>query len=293
MKKVFIATLIIFITSLVLLIVSFRLGFKALNAKEFFTDSYKYEEVPEVVIEDEITKLDYKGQTKNIIINTHDEEKILINYNKHKHEEITIKIENNTLIINQVKNTKWYHNIGINFGFSDLNKMVITLPKALIDITITNTVGNVSLSDISGNNLKLDVTTGNININALEFIEKITVNSHVGNINVENIKTNILNLEATTGNIKIKNSKQDITNIETSTGNVVVENIESNTINIDVSTGDVKLKIDYLDYKLIFKTNTGNVRVNGSNQGSSYTKLEGSKTITVNSSTGNITINLI
>ncbi len=324
-NKVIAIILLVFSLTLAL---SFALGFKKEDVVEFFAEDYKYEEIGPHVFTDSVNRLDLDLETKNVTINTHEEDNIIISYYQKDKETIDVDLVEKTLKIKQkVKKIFW----GINFQFSPVkhrtieilvpsnNELTINISAQTANINLDNLIldksmiktetGRITFKNISGDNdLKVIAGTGSIylknvsfkdlmlfsetgNISLKDFVvDDLNVKTSTGFINLENGEAQDLEITSSTGKIDLKNLNLNEAKITSSTSNVKGEEVAASNIQINVSTGSVSLIGDYETHTLVLKTNTGSVKINAKKQAKDYTIIRNSNTIVIQTTTGNISI---
>lgn len=202
----------------------------------------------------------------------------LVVCNEQKNINHSLKVKDNTLLVEVDNNRKWYEYIGINFRTS---KITIYLPKSEYgELFIESSTGNINIpNNFKFKNINILADTGNIK-NYAFVNENIKMKTNTGNIHVENVMANIIDLSTSTGNIKIISTKCENLLSNGDTGNILLKNvIATEKFIIETGTGDVKFKAS--DANDIFvKTDTGNVT------GSLLTD----KVIFAQSDTGNIDV---
>lgn len=216
----------------------------------------------------------------------------------------TVNVADNTLSIKGINNKKWY-----NFFDLGINKIKVTVymnAGEYSELTVKSSTGDVNVPhDYSFNNMKVEVSTGNVkinsdvkealnvksstgdfdisemstksltakastgyvNLNKVAVEENIEINTSTGKIHLTDTTAKNLKAKASTGNVTLTNSvmKENI-NITASTGNVKFEDSDADTLNIKTDTGDVKGTL--LTSKIFYvKTDTGKVNVPKSTTG--------------------------
>lgn len=151
----------------------------------------------------------------------------------------SVSIENNTLTIKENNNKKWYDNIGIMI--SDHPEITVYLPKdtySLLNISLTT--GDVSLSDLTLDELTLSTTTGDIslsNISTLELNQSVST----GTTNLTGITCRNLVSTGTTGKINLTNVRTTgLLSVKRSTGNIHLDSCDGSDIKLKTTTGSVK-----------------------------------------------------
>lgn len=188
-----------------------------------------------------------------------------------KDSELSVKVEDNTLKIENERHTSWCF---LCFGES---KVVISLPEKEYDLVINATSGdiesqvdlnNATIVTTSGdidftkvNELVLTVTSGDIEINE---VNSITITSTSGDVEIGKVN-NSLNIETTSGDIDIDNlTIMKDSNIKVKSGDVTINKTADNIYyNATATSGDVKITNNnrHADYELKIDTKSGDIKV--------------------------------
>ncbi len=206
-----------------------------------------------------------------------------------------VKVKDNALNISFVDERQWYEKM-FNFDFKPMTVEVYLPASAYGDLKIDSSTGNVNVpKDFSFASFICEVDTGNVNTSA-SANDKIDIKASTGNISLKELNCKGLNLKASTGNISTKDVViSEDADINTSTGNVKLDDTTFRDINIKTSTGDVTLTNAVGSGKMIIKTSTGDVKFNDADAAemdiktsTGYVKgtLLTSKSFSVSSSTG-------
>ena len=107
--------------------------------------------------------------------------------------------------------------------------------------------------------LKIDTTTGKINVPSDFLFESISIHG-------------------ATGDITCNASVKDCINISNKSGNVFLENVRANTLNVSITTGNIELTNVIVTGKMSLESTTGSITFDGCDAGEIYAKA----------STGNI-----
>ena len=241
----------------------------------------------------------------NVITNTADIEIIpslssdsFVVCNEQKNVNHSVKVENNTVLIEVNDRRKWYEHIGINFNtpkitiylpLNEYGKLMIKsdtgdikIPKdfkfksiEILDdtgdianyasvseyIKIKTSTGDIYTENISGDIVELSTSTGKIDVIDVNCSSDIKVNVSTGKINVTDTKCGNLLSKGDTGNVYLKNVIiREKISIERSTGNVNFKDCDANDIFVKTDTGNVTGNL--LTDKVFFvETDTGRVDV--------------------------------
>ena len=196
-----------------------------------------------------------------------------------------VEVKDNALTITNKDNRKWMDRYFF-FNYVEM-KITISLPKdktSYNELKANITTGDVKVDNsIEFNKVVYDSTTGDIelkNANCKSFSTHIT-SGHVTltNVNIENA----LEIETTTGDIRLTNVIANSFNIVTTTGDVTFDKCDAHSIKVEATTGDVKGTL--LTAKTFnAKTTTGDVEV---------PKTSSSDTCVIDTTTGDIEIEIV
>lgn len=210
----------------------------------------------------------------------------------------TVKVENETLIIDVVDERRWYDYIGITFN---TNKITITIPQGEYGIlSVNGNTGDLTLtSEFCFKSIDASVSTGDISCFA-SASDAIKFKASTGSIRVENLSASMLDLTVTTGQVTVSdvNCTNDI-QIKVSTGKTVLTNIGCENLISTGNTGDISLANVIANDKFTLERTTGNIVLKSCNASEIFMKtstgdVEGSlltdKIFITHSSTGNISV---
>ena len=209
-----------------------------------------------------------------------------------------VTVENDTLVIDNRDNRKWYDYIGINIGNPKITVYIpegeysalsvksntgdVKIPKefkfqsmnlsgstgdvyckasASENINIKLSTGHINLEDINVGELKLYVSTGDINVNSLKCDRKLEADVSTGKTRLTDVICDNVISKGDTGDIALYNVRaKDSFAITRDTGDVKFEKSDAAEIIVRTSTGDVKGTL--LSSKVfITETSTGDIRV--------------------------------
>ena len=235
-------------------------------------------ETKEFQITESYNKIEIDVETYNINIHLSDKGENKAVYKDQKKNYLVLKVENETLKIEQQDNRKFYEKF-FSFDGYDLDLYLTKTILELLDIESTTgnieinkefqfnnvqmetTTGNIDFLAKVTNKTDIEVTTGNIKLVDCETLGDVEIESSTGNVTLENCNPNSLSVELSTGKTKLINViVANNINIEGSTGDVIFDGIDAANIYVELSTGDVEGTI--LSSKFfVAKSDTGDVDV--------------------------------
>ena len=135
------------------------------------------------------------------------------------------------------------------------------------NLDVDFSTGNIQVLSSVTNSLSISNSTGDIKIKDCGNIGDVEITTSTGDIDLINFNCQALNINCGTGNTMLINViAQKDCKIEGSTGNVTLDGFDAANINIDISTGNVKGTI--LTSKFFdAKSSTGDVRVPSTREG--------------------------
>lgn len=179
------------------------------------------------------------------------------------------EIKDNTLIVSQTQKIKIH-----NFMNTQKCSVHITIPEdtTLELINVDGSIGDINLSN-------LDVTT-------------LKIDNSVGDVKMDDCKTDSIDVDTSTGDVKLNGCEANEINVDTSVGDTVIKDIIFEKLYVDGSVGDVKVSSpkDLSDYAYDLDTSIGDVSINGVSHKKEYQQKGTAGKITVDNSTGDISI---
>ena len=179
------------------------------------------------------------------------------------------EIKDNTLIVSQKQKIKIH-----NFMNTQKCSVHITIPEdtTLELINVDGATGDINLSN-------LDVTT-------------LKIDNSVGDVKMDDCKTDSIDIDTSTGDVKLNGCEANEINVDTSVGDTVLKDIIFEKLYVDGSVGDVKVSSpkDLSDYAYDLDTSIGEVSINGVSHKKEYQQKGTGGKITVDNSTGDISI---
>ena len=179
------------------------------------------------------------------------------------------EIKDNTLIISQKQKIKIH-----NFMNTQKCSVHITIPEdtTLELINVDGATGDINLSN-------LDVTT-------------LKIDNSVGDVKMDNCKIASIGIDTSTGDVKLNDCEANEIDVDTSVGDTVIKDNIFEKLYVDGSVGDVKVSSskDLSDYAYDLDTSIGDVSINGVSHKKEYQQKGTGGKITVDNSTGDISI---
>ena len=179
------------------------------------------------------------------------------------------EIKDNTLIVSQKQKIKIH-----NFMNTQKCSVHITIPE---DTTLEL--------------INLDGATGDINLSNLD-VTTLKIDNSVGDVKMDDCKTDSIDIDTSTGDVKLNGCEANEINVDTSVGDTVIKDNIFEKLYVDGSVGDVKVSSlkDLSDYAYDLDTSIGDVSINGVSHKKEYQQKGTGGKITVDNSTGDISI---
>lgn len=280
-----------------------------------------YEEKHYVKLADNIKSININAISDDVTVEPNDSDNIEISYYDSHISQYKITDNDSTLTIKEQDDNI----LKLNFNFIIKRKnLIIKVPKKLIsELELSNTVGNVKLSDLNLKNVKITSNVGNIKLEKLNITNlsientagntvissinsedgEFNINSESGNINLINLNNfNTTNIKNTTGDIILNDSSSTKFNIDSSTGNININELNNSveSISCKISTGNINAKNINASKLISLEARFGNIYAdisdkedNYSSSGNTYYSKSGSKIILIKTEHGDSRINFI
>jgi len=177
---------------------------------------------------------------------------------KEKHQ---VTVQNDTLVINNTNNKKWYDHIHIGINF-ETTKITVYLPASEYrSLNIKESTGDVEISEnFKFENIDIIASTGDIK-NFASVSDSLKIKTSTGKINVSGISAGSIDLSVTTGNIEASDIKcEGDVNIKVSTGKTKLTNVECENIISNGTTGDIILNNVISSGKISIERDTGDLK---------------------------------
>ena len=186
----------------------------------------------------EVTSINVKEVSQDIIVKKSTDNTIRITYYERKNVKLQIDKINNQLKLSRNNNKIFNLNI---FGVT-LNKeaTVIELPENIIyKISIYGTSSDIKISNLNFKEIKLNTVSGDINMNNINATN-LTINTTSGDINNNKIITKNLNINTISGNVVMNKNNLQKLKINTTSGDINFINLEAKDIKINTVSGNIK-----------------------------------------------------
>ncbi|MCQ2355097.1 MAG: DUF4097 domain-containing protein [Clostridia bacterium] len=202
-------------------------------------------------------------ETSNIIFAPSDDDSCRVICYEQKNSAYSVAVQDDSLIIRQNADKKWYEYICISIGTP---KITVYLPQSDYSLlVIKGTTGNIEIpNDFGFESIDISISTGDIN-NSASASGTIKVKTTTGNIEIKNSSAGMIDLSATTGKVTVSNANcKGKMKINVTTGKTELTDVSCNDLISNGTTGTISMKNVIADGKISLERNTGNVIISDS-----------------------------
>lgn len=225
--------------------------FTKLSTASYSTNSHTVEEA--------FSHISLKTTTANITFLPSEDSKTTVVCHEPDNQTHTVKLQDDTLVIQQVDTRQWYEYIGIYF---EPIQITVYLPqKEYGSIRVASTTGKTTVENLQAQSLDISATTGDISLSRIVCSGDLSVQLTTGQTVLTNISCKNLTSTGTTGSIVLRQviAAEDCS-IHVNTGDIRLEDSDAATLTLKTVTGSVSGTL--LTGKTFFaKTTTGHIDV--------------------------------
>ncbi len=217
--------------------------------------------------------------------------------------QVTVEIVGDTLTVTRRDKSRWYEHIGLFIVFPDLD-VTLYLPEAAYqELSLHSVSGDVQLSGsdytfsgvslgstsgdltVNGNGrtsewvsdlLRLDTTSGNVNVTQMHGKNSlgVEIDTTSGDVRLNGVDCKTLWIDSVSGDIELQTVLSDgKTTLSTVSGDIELEYVDAGSFDIETTSGDVE-GILLSDKQFITDTTSGEVRVPNSQPGAGICEIE-------------------
>ena len=248
------------IAGVILLLVSFlwiKFDFSKLAMKPLVTNTYQPEQ--------SFTKLDIQITTGHVKVLPAQDGKCSVVCKETENMPFAVKVEEDTLIISQEDNRKWYAFIGI---VNNMPSVTVYLPQESYELlTVNGTTADVIVENgVSYELASVKMTTGDL-VWSAQVNDKLTAKTTTGDLAICDVSCKELDAKITTGDVKLTDVVvENKLTVNGGTSDVILDAVDGGEIEIHVTTGDVEGTL-LTEKVFITKTTTGDINVPESTEG--------------------------
>lgn len=248
-------------------------------------------------IKESFNNISIDVSTADVILLPAEDDSVSVVCHECKDEPNSVKVENETLLIESYGTRRWYKHV-LDFENPSVK---IYIPKGQYGtLTIDSTTARIEISkDFKFDNIDISNTTGEI-FNYASVNGILDIKNTSGDITVENVTAGDVKLKVTTGDITVSGIDciGDL-KMSVSTGRVKFTDSLCKSFESSGTTGDIVIKNVKADGKLFIERTTGDVRFVACDASELGVKtgtgdVEGSllteKVFVVNTTTGDINV---
>lgn len=242
----------------------FGWDFSKLSTAKYETNSYE--------IKEDFENISIDATTADITLKPTDKSEVTVECVEQKNLKYAVSAMNGTLTIELEDTRKWYEKIGIGFKSNDIT---VYLPDKLYgELKIDATTGDVEVhKGLKFTSADIEETTGDINFLAA-VSESLKIKATTGDITVSGVTAGALNLSVTTGDVTVKNvTCVGNAKITVTTGDATVSSLTADNLTSVGTTGKITLKSTVASGKLNIERSTGSVVFDGSDAEEIFVKV--------------------
>jgi DUF4097 and DUF4098 domain-containing protein YvlB len=198
---------------------------------------------------------------------------------------------------------------------SDVGNVTIEYGElSMSAVNINSATGNVNLSDLDTDMLNIDLNTGNVHLDRVNVLDDLFISTDTGRVSLDTVTALNVFLESNTGSVIVDELIGTALTVNSDTGTIEVKNSEiTNQVDLDTSTGAVRVYLttgsgydlssstgsvtvtltSLADLRYDLQTSTGDIDIDGDDQGNRHSTSTGSILLKVRVSTGNISIQVL
>jgi len=177
--------------------------------------------------------------------------------------EFAVKVEDETLLIEENDNRKWYDYITV-FGVDSPEIKVYLSKKEFNELIVATNTGDVEIAEgLSFKKADISGSTGDVDCDGISA-DDLKIKLSTGDMELKNVKSSKIQLAASTGDINAKTvSCEGDIEIKLTTGDIELQNVKSKNISTVGSTGETLLKSVISEEKLMSQRSTGDIILKG------------------------------
>ncbi len=223
-------------------------------------------------VETEVKKVTLEDSACDVTIKSTEEENLYFEYSEIEGKYtyvITMNNQTGSLVVRRKDSRKGF----VKGTFTTTPKTIVYVPETYeIEIDVKVNVGNIKLEDVNLTSGKVELTSGNINIDDIETSGALELKSTAGNIEVSNSIINDFSSDLHSGSYDVKSSTfAEKVKLVGYASSVTLENITSDNINVEVTTGDVEYFNAEVKKALNITVTTGDIDISLNGKKSDYT----------------------
>jgi hypothetical protein len=262
----------------------------------------------------DISSIAVCADVDDVNIRQSDGDMIYVTYYTSEYADYDLKTEDGTLSLtyNQLKKKRWYEYLwNVNFDFSDEDTFTgveIEVPAGFAgtldisasvgdicfaelslegEVSVSVTVGDVTLYNITAESASVTTTTGDINVFSCGFVGRAELTTSAGDQGLDGVTSgSAIVCTAQTGDIQLASSDAPEISANCVTGDITAYYVDADSVALSATTGDISAELigSASDYDVTTSTDTGDVYSEG--KGNSTAP----RTVTAATTTGDVEI---
>ena len=130
------------------------------------------------------------------------------------------------------------------------------------DINIEKTSGKTYISGVNADKLRIDVTTGDVNLDSVKVKGDVDIKVTTGDVDLKDtVAGGDLSVKGVTGDVLFENSDAKNVTVKTTTGDVEGNLLTEKTFTTDTTTGKVRVPDSSTGGRCEISTTTGDIRI--------------------------------
>ena len=214
-------------------------------------------------VNEEFSNISLDTDTEDIFFVPSDDGKCKVVCYESENLKHSVTVKDGALTVSLIDTRKWYEHIGFGFGNS---KITVYLPDSEYSaLKIEESTGDIEIpAYFKFRSIDISVSTGDVKCYVAEA-DTVKIAASTGNISVQNTSSGLIDLSLSTGNVSISGvtCSGDI-KVALSTGKTQLTNITCKNVISSASTGDIYLKNVIASEKFSIERDTGDVNFDDS-----------------------------
>jgi len=242
---------------------------------------------------DLINQVEISGSTHNINFSLGEDANYSLNYYESEYDYFNFSVTDGVLILDNV-----YKYAPFRWGYKSaaVSLIEVVLPIGFAGSIVGSTgTGSINIDDfLALTVLDLSASTGSIDISNCQASTEILASASTGSVTLSDCESLRIDASTSTGSVEIETSTALEISASCSTGGIRLLGITSDDISASSSTGSITMNIIGVedDYRVQVAVSTGDIIFQGVKISNQTLNPTGSKNITAETSTGDISIHI-
>lgn len=213
-------------------------------------------------IHEDFSNITIVADTAGIIFVPSENTEAAVICHEQKNARHSVKVVNDSLVIEVEDSRKWYEHIGIH---TDTPKITVSVPQGEYGtLSIHSSTGSIEIPEaFRFESMDIAVSTGSVTSSA-SVSERIAIKASTGSIRVDSISAGSLALSVSTGKVTVSDvTCRDDVQVGVSTGKADLTNISCKNLTSTGDTGSIILTHVIAAGAMYVERSTGDVKLNG------------------------------